>query len=85
MLAGVIVAVNVTDAPKAGELGVKVRAVVVEISLTGTVTAADVLDVKVLSPEYCAVIELEPTRQSRGRECAHAIGRVCPLPAASCH
>jgi hypothetical protein len=58
VLAGVILAVNVTDTPKAGELGVKVRAVVVEISVTGTVTAGEVLDVKVLSPEYCAVIEL---------------------------
>jgi hypothetical protein len=61
VLAGVIVAVKVTDVPKAGELGVKVRAVDVAISVTVTGTADDVLDVKLLSPEYCAVIELVAT------------------------
>jgi hypothetical protein len=61
VLAGVIVAVNVTVALKTGGVPcVKVRAVVVEICVIGTVTAADVLEVKLLSPEYCAVIELEP-------------------------
>jgi hypothetical protein len=61
VLAGMIVAVNVTEALKTGGVPcVKVRLVVVEIWVTGTVTAADVLEVNVLSPEYCAVIALEP-------------------------
>ena len=64
----------------------KVRVVVVEISVTVTVTADDVLDVKLLSPEYCAVIELVPTGkvvvEKRGQ--LRSASRF-PFPGASCH
>jgi hypothetical protein len=61
VLAGVIVAVNVTDVPNDGELGVKVRAVVVAIAVGGeTLNVADSMSgVAVVVVEV--VVDAEPT------------------------
>jgi hypothetical protein len=60
-LAAATVAVKVTDWPRTGESGVNVTVVVLNACVTVTVTAGEMLDVKVLSPEYTAVIELSAT------------------------
>ena len=61
VLAGVMVAVNVTDVPNDGELGVKVRAVVVAIAVGGgTLNVADSMSgVAVVVVEV--VVDVEPT------------------------
>ena len=60
-VAGVIVAVNVTFAPNAGEVGENVTAVVVGARATVTELAVEVLGAKLAFPWYWAVIELVPT------------------------
>ena len=57
-------------------LGENVTVVVVAASPTVTVVDAEVLDVKVLLPEYCAVIELAPVGSARGARLATPFVRV---------
>jgi hypothetical protein len=55
------VAVSVTFCPNTGAVGVKVTVVVdVGVWASVTFTAGEVSPVKLLSPRYCAVIELAP-------------------------
>jgi hypothetical protein len=66
VLAGVMVAVSVTLCPKDGVPGEAETVVVVVTFATVIVTAGDVLDVKVLSPEYTAVTALAPVARASG-------------------
>lgn len=71
------VAVNVTDSPKTEELGEAVI-VVVEVGVDATVmvTAGDVFDAKLVSPEYVAVIELAPVGSAEVARVATPLVRV---------
>ena len=61
VVAGVIVAVNVTTPPNCGELGENVTAVLVDAWPTVTELAVEVLGAKSALPTYLAVTEFVPT------------------------
>ena len=83
-LAALTVAVSVTLCPTTGDDGKDVSTVDEAASPTVTVTGDEVLDVKLLSPEYCTVIELEATGKVVVEKRAHSIGE-CAIPGASYH
>ncbi len=81
-LTAAIVAVSVTDWPETGKTGEKVTVVVVDAWVTVTVTAVEVLVVKLLSPSVLdAVIELLATGSELVVEGGHAAAQEsrCPI------
>ena len=55
------VALIVTDWPNTGEVGVELMVVAVEAWPTVSTVALEVWPLKLVSPEYCSVIELAPS------------------------
>ena len=74
------VAVNVTDWPVVAGLGAAAIAVVVDSRFTVSVSAADVLPVKFVSPEYFAVIEWVPIASDDVLSVACPFAPSAPVP-----